>query len=116
MKPILRAYTGVFLALMLAFTGQSMAVARGMPNATGEIILCTGQGIVTVAIDENGQPVERPHICPDCAMSLFAYAAEEPVLPVRPLGSTEKLSPARASLAAFAHDVSPAARGPPGIA
>ncbi|MDQ2089981.1 hypothetical protein [Marimonas arenosa] len=101
---------------MLAATGQSMAVARGMPGPAGEIILCTGQGIVSVAVDENGQPVEKPHICPDCALSLFAVAADEPDLPTRPLGSAEKLSPLRNSFAATAREVEPAARGPPVVA
>ena len=113
MKPILRTYAGFVLTLMLAFTSQSMAVARGMPSAAGEIILCTGAGIVSVAVDENGQPVERPHICPDCAMSLFAFVADEPVLPLRPLGSVEKLSPIQASLAASAEKIPATARGPP---
>lgn len=111
-KPF-RAYIGVFFALMLAFTGQSMAVARGMPGAAGEITLCTGQGIVTISVDENGQPVEETHICPHFAMSFFAFAVQEPGLPLRPLGRMERLVPVGASLAYAGHDVSPSARGPP---
>ena len=115
MKRILRAYAGIVLSLMLAFTGQSMAVARGMPNAAGEIILCTSEGIVSVAVDENGQPVEKPHICPDCAMSLFAFVTDAPPLPLRPLGSVETLSPAQEHHRVFAQEVPAAARGPPEI-
>ncbi len=111
-----RTYLGLILAALLAFTSQSMAVARGMPDAAGQIILCTGQGIVTVSVDEHGQPVERPHICPDCAMSLFAALAEAPRLPVRPLGRVEKLVPLRVALAASWREIEPAARGPPGRA
>lgn len=113
MKPILRAYAGFVLALMLAFTGQSMAVARGMPNAAGEIILCTSAGIVSVAVDENGQPVEPPHICPDCALTLFAFVADTSPLPLRPLGSVETLSPTRETHEVSAQEVPAAARGPP---
>ena len=115
MKRSFRAYWGILLALMLAVTGQSMAVVRGMPGAAGQIILCTGQGVVSVSVDENGQPVERPHICPDCAMSLFAFAAQEPALPSRPLGRSETLVPLRKSFAAAARKVAPAARGPPAL-
>ncbi|MDU8929874.1 hypothetical protein RXV86_21010 [Alisedimentitalea sp. MJ-SS2] len=113
MKPILRTYAGIVLTLMLVLTSQSMAVARGMPNATGEIILCTSEGIVSVAVDENGQPVDPPHICPDCAMSLFAFVAETSPFPVRPLGSVETLIPTKVIHQASAQEVPAAARGPP---
>ena len=113
MKPILRTYAGIVLALMLAFTSRSMAAACGMLNAAGEIILCTSEGIVSVAVDENGQPVEAPHICPDCAMSLFAFVADTSALPLRPLGSVETLSPVGAAHRASMQEVPATARGPP---
>ena len=116
MKRSLRPHIGAFLAVMLAVTGQSMAVARGMPNAAGEIILCTGAGAVSILVDENGQPAEKLHICPDFALTLFAQAAEQPALPARPLGAVEKLAPALQSFKASARDIEPSARGPPVLA
>lgn len=113
MKRAFRSYLGILLSVMLAFTGQSMAVARGMPGPAGEVVLCTGQGAVSVTVDENGQPVGKPHICPDCAMTFFAFAAQDPVLPSRPLGSSEKLSPPCKSFQASLRKVDPVARGPP---
>lgn len=113
MKRGVRTYLGVLLALMLAFTGQSMAVARGMPGAAGEVVLCTGQGPVTITVDENGQPTGKPHICPDFALSLFAFAAADPAVPLVPEGQITRLAPAMARPGASALTVDPAARGPP---
>ncbi|UYV36683.1 hypothetical protein N4R57_17045 [Rhodobacteraceae bacterium D3-12] len=80
MKPIRRSYIALFLALMLAFTGQSMAVARGMPDATGQIVLCTGSGPLVISVDANGQPTGAAHICPDFAAALFVALGEAPCL------------------------------------
>lgn len=59
------------LALMLAFTSQSMAVARGASAATGQMVLCTGSGPVAVYTDAQGQPTSAPHICPDAALNVL---------------------------------------------
>ena len=64
------------LALLIAVTSQQMAIARGVTtNAAGQVILCTGQGVVTVTLDANGDPIEPAHICPDCALSLLDVVA-----------------------------------------
>ncbi len=111
-----RSYLGVFLALLLALTGQSMAVARGMPNAAGEIVLCTGSGPTVRLVDATGQPVGPPHICPDFAASLFAVAQVPPPTVARPLTRALALRPP-ARIAAVSLDVPHAsARGPPGRA
>ena len=60
------------LALLIAVTSQQMAMARGMAkDANGQVILCTGQGAVTVTLDAQGNPMGLVHICPDCALSLM---------------------------------------------
>lgn len=73
LKPI----AGLLLAAMLVLTGQSMVLARGAAAATGQIEICIGADIVTVYVDENGQPTQAPHICPDCVLS---FAEAPPVL------------------------------------
>lgn len=76
---------GLILALLIAVTSTSMAVARGqMYDATGAIVLCTGTGPITVLVDHGGQPVEQAPICPDCAFSLLEYVAatDEISLPI----------------------------------
>lgn len=68
--------TAFTLALIVAITSQQLAVARGTAmTAAGEVVLCTGQGIVTVAVDDQGNPIGPVHICPDCALSLMAAVA-----------------------------------------
>lgn len=81
----------------------------------GAIVLCTGTGPVAVAVDRNGQPVERPHVCPDCVFTAMAGLAA-------PLSLTEwQVQPRKmhvvdvARNAASAQPVRPKARGPPQI-
>ena len=68
----LRPLSAILLALCLVVTAESMALARGQATAAGEIVICTGAGLVTVAVDAEGDPVAPAHICPDCALSLIA--------------------------------------------
>lgn len=113
MTKTLRSYLGIALALMMAFTGQSMAVARGTPSASGQIVLCTGTGPISVLVDENGQPVGKPHICPDCALSFFDVLAEQPALSLRPEGRVVVLRPEMGSPADTGLKIPAVARGPP---
>ena len=69
---LLRPYLGLALCLMLAMTSHSAAVARGAPGPTGQMVLCTGSGPVTVLVDAQGQPTGAVHICPEYALALFA--------------------------------------------
>ena len=116
MKPDTRSYLGVFLALVLALTGQSMAVARGMPDAAGTIVLCTGTGPMVVSVDDQGQPVGPPHICPDFAAMLFAFAAAAPLDLLRPPGRVEALVSLEQVGAVSLRRRAAMARGPPDAA
>jgi len=86
---LLRRAFGLILALMLALTGQGLAVARTAPDAAGHIVLCTGAGPVMVYVDAEGKPTRAPHYCPDGALGLLDLAvAPDPaprVLVARPL-------------------------------
>lgn len=79
----------VLLSLVVAVTSQQMMVMRGQNMAVGEMILCTGQGPVSVSVDENGQPTGPAHICPDCALSLLDFA---PVSQHDPIFAAAQLS------------------------
>ncbi|MFU8777212.1 MAG: hypothetical protein ACNA7M_06040 [Roseovarius sp.] len=68
------------LCLLLALTSQSLAMARGAAQPVGEIVLCTGTGPVTVAVDAEGQPVATPHPCPDCLPAFAAVLQVPPAL------------------------------------
>jgi len=81
---MLRSLISLLLALMLALTSQSMALARGASAATGQMVLCMGTGPVVVYTDAEGQPTSAPHICPDSALNiLVAGPVSEVIAPSR---------------------------------
>lgn len=82
---------------MIVLTGQAMAVARGASGPAGQIELCTGSGPVMVYVDEAGEPVGPPHICPDFALSLILQVAEPDILPQQ-LDAPRRLATVRADL------------------
>lgn len=71
------------LALLVAATSQHMAVARAaMAEGGAQVVLCTGDGAVTLTLDATGNPVEPVHFCPDCALTLIGHiAGPGPVTP-----------------------------------
>jgi len=111
MRPLL----ALLLALTLTLTAQSMAVARGMAMPAGTVVLCTGAGAVSVAVDQDGQPTGPAHYCPDCAMTEFAVVAP---------GVVSLVNPGVAQMARFApllvadaptQVIPPASRDPPAL-
>jgi hypothetical protein len=113
MKALRHPLAGVLLALMLVLTGQSMAIARGTPGPSGELVLCTGSGPITILVDENGQPVGQAHICPDCAFAFFAAHWDAPDLPPRPAARHVPLRPGTQAQPDTASAPVAQARGPP---
>lgn len=102
----------LLLALVLATTSVSMAVARGGMSLGGSMILCVNAGQVVVPVGPDGQPMEDMPFCPDCAMGALALTELVPLqAPVRratlaqatPIFLPSHVAPVRA-----AH-----ARGPP---
>ena len=81
---------GYLLAVLIALTAQSAAIARTMPDATGEMVLCTGTGPVMVYFDENGAPTAPPHLCADFALSLI-LALDDPAVDFLPAGKWSNL-------------------------
>jgi len=108
-----RPFAALALALLLVFTAQSMAAARGMPGAAGAVVLCTGTGPVTILTDAEGQPVGPAHICPECTLSLIVAVAQHGVVPVAPLSPARVQWPA-GTLLVTVTDLQPfSARDPP---
>lgn len=108
-----RTYLAVFCALLLVVTSHSMAQARGMTDADGQMVICTGTGPITVLVDAEGQPVERGHVCPDCAMSLFAGTSAPFEPPMLVLRGGETVSFPANTATAPARIARATARGPP---
>ena len=67
-----RTALGLSLALMIAATSLSMAVARGQTRVAGEIVICTGMGVTVVSVDAEGNPTGPAHICPDMVLAMMA--------------------------------------------
>lgn len=68
-----QTFTALLFAMMLALTGQSMAVARGASAATGQMVLCTGAGPLAIYVDAKGKPTSAPHICPDSSLNVSFF-------------------------------------------
>ncbi len=73
MSPKVRSILSGFLALILMIGSLQMAVARSAPMPVDEMVLCTTQGAVTVAIDAEGNPTGEMQYCPECAAIAFAF-------------------------------------------
>jgi hypothetical protein len=80
----LRLFTLTGLALGMIVTALSVGHARGQARVAGEVVLCVGTQVVTVTVDENGQPVTSTHTCPDGVLKLAAPLAS-PAVVTRPL-------------------------------
>lgn len=68
----------VTLCVLLALTAQGGVAGQGASVATGQMVICTGTGTLTVYVDAQGQPTAAPHICPDCVL-VFNLASAAPL-------------------------------------
>ncbi|WP_092884684.1 DUF2946 family protein [Roseicitreum antarcticum] len=66
MNPVARLCSGLLLALVLAATSVSMAVARQQAAAGMTVVICTSVGLETITLDADGNPVGPVHLCPLC--------------------------------------------------
>lgn len=108
-----RTCLAITLAVLLILTSQGVAIARGMPSAAGQIVICTGTGPVLITIDENGEPSESPRICPDTGQALLAAVALADV-PETPPGHVRARTPTFSQDLVLEHRSGTAlARGPP---
>ncbi|MDX5359325.1 MAG: hypothetical protein LPK12_16495 [Rhodobacterales bacterium] len=101
------------LCLVLALTSGTMAVARGQMAAAGSIVICSGYGVITVLVDERGEPLGTVHPCPDCiAAHVMALLPPMPVVE-RPLGLSRIVWVPVEAGAVTQMPATPKARGPP---
>ncbi len=116
MQSLLRICLAISLALMLALTGQGMAVVQGSGGPAGHMVLCTGAGLVTIHLDENGNPTGPPVLCPDCVLKLLT-ALVLPTVPAVPTAAPPVILPVRAAPVQMARAHARAmARAPPRVA
>ena len=67
-----RSLSGLLLALVMAGTSVTMAVARAQEPMGDRVEICGGFGQVFVTLDASGQPMAPRHSCPDCLGGLAA--------------------------------------------
>jgi len=72
------------LALAVMASSVTMAVARNQPRPIGELVLCTGYGMVVVSVDAKGQPSGPMMPCPDCVITLAGLDGGGAALPRPP--------------------------------
>lgn len=112
-RTLARCSAAIFMAAILAVTSLSMAVARGQTRIAGEIVICTGYGLSTITVDENGEPTGPAHICPDMVLGLMAaLGGSAPVL-LRPEGAAQVLDTAEPGTNTSRAAPHARARGPP---
>ena len=101
------------LVSLIVLTAQSAAAARMMPDAAGQMVICTSTGPMMVYVDAHGEPTGAPRICPEFALSLIvAVAFESAVVDAR--GAWVALEAAQVPFAQAALQLgTPNARGPP---
>ncbi len=107
---ILAAYA---MAIVLAFTGVTLASARGEDPVIGaELVICSGTTLTTIIIGPDGKPVEKSEPCPD-GNAVFAATFSVPAqpAPVARLLMVLGVPEMRAGMAR--HELAPSARGPP---
>ncbi|MFN4158100.1 MAG: DUF2946 family protein [Gemmobacter sp.] len=109
-----RAPLALILAALMALASQTMAVVRAQSAQSGiTMVICSGYGLVTVTLDENGNPSGPVHPCPDCIAAVAAIAQPPVALPERPVTGARDLSPLRVQPAPSSPWRSARARAPP---
>lgn len=73
------------LILCLTLTGVGLGMARGTVQSGGQVVICTGQGVVVRYVP--GAPGKTSaHVCPDMALSLLSAPAAHDISVVRASG------------------------------
>lgn len=108
-----RLITGWLLALVLALTSVTASVARAQAAGSTDIVICSGYGIVTVSVDENGNPTGPIHDCPFCLAAMGAALLPDPPVVDRPLSRGVRLDRPDAVAGWVRPAPAPQARGPP---
>ena len=104
------------LAIVMAVTSVTMAVARGSAPMGPTLIICADGGAQMVTLDALGRPVPVTHACPDCVAAVAAqvltgfYPA-----PRRPDFPSRALRPVAITISAVWAKLGPQARGPPDV-
>lgn len=101
---------------VLVFAGLTLAEARGANHDIGQdVVICSGAGMITIALPPDGPPQERTEPCPD-GTSIFAASFALPGIATPEARLLTLAHAPPAVLQADRHELSPTARGPPRLA
>ncbi len=102
------------LSLSMAAFGLSVAKAQGAAPAAGMSVICSGDMVMTVFVDADGQPTTAPHLCPDCAMAAASGLVPAPAgVSAMERASEHHILPAITAPVTLRRARVPQARGPP---
>lgn len=110
-----RPLLALVFSVILTVTAQGLAFARGQAPAEGRMILCTGQGAVTIFTDADGRPTSPPQLCADGALALFALSPLKPVEPICPTALSDPGQPMPPGTRSPAGRPALSARDPPQV-
>lgn len=114
--PIVRPLSGLLLAMLMAITSVTMAVARGQDRMGTSVEICGGFGEVFITLNADGQPMVTSHSCPDCLGGVSALDLPgSPAFPQRPQVASRAPFAAVVIVAASLPQPQATARGPPSL-
>lgn len=109
-----RMISALFLSVVLGLASFTMAAARAQSaSIAGEITICSGYGVVSIAVDADGNPVGTVHPCPDCLSGL--HLADLPGAPATalPAQRSSRIARPHADALHTQSALQPKSRGPP---
>lgn len=63
------------LAVIMAVSSVTQALARHQAQGAQTFVICTGYGLVSVTVDAGGNPVDYMLPCPECVVPALATLA-----------------------------------------
>ncbi|GGE47508.1 hypothetical protein [Actibacterium pelagium] len=110
-----RSYIAYVLSLCLVLASVALATARGQAEPTTAAVICSGFGTHVVYLDEDGNPVTGPTLCPD-GVAAFVIGASASVVVAEPSTAWATLTRVEPAYAVPSRQFgTPPARGPPSL-
>jgi hypothetical protein len=113
MTETFRILVAAFAIAATVLTAGMAGAARGQAAEAGRVVICSGQGAVTLSIDADGNPTGPAHWCPDCVLTLLAGLAAAPAVAEAPAGVSAAAPAPLARRQPGRSLPGPQARGPP---
>ena len=111
---LMRILSMALLVLVTVVTSGPMASAK--MSAQGQlIVICTGEGVQTIRLGPDGEPVPHQPHCPDCTVPLLAAMPVTVCSPAINVASRQLVPTPHHEAVALDLAVTATARGPPNL-